>query len=120
MELIVLLRDEQPRHWLAFGLVAGLGLLTKETILFWRFALVVGLLLTPQHHPLDAVWWPDRLSPQFFTNTLAVIAPSKPKQNQPAMSWCASVRRKIPPASDVTNMKSQAKPDTADASPLPL
>jgi 4-amino-4-deoxy-L-arabinose transferase-like glycosyltransferase len=35
--LIVLLRDEQPRCWLAFGLVAGLGLLTKETILFSDF-----------------------------------------------------------------------------------
>src|SRR5215472_13765264 len=35
--LIVLLRDEHPRHWLAFGLAAGLGLLTKETILFWGF-----------------------------------------------------------------------------------
>ncbi|GCE21466.1 ArnT family glycosyltransferase [Dictyobacter kobayashii] len=33
--LIVLLRAEQPRRWLMFGLVAGLGLLTKETILFW-------------------------------------------------------------------------------------
>ena len=40
--LILLLRDERPRRWLLFGLVAGLGLLTKETILFWGFALVVG------------------------------------------------------------------------------
>ncbi len=46
--LIVLLRDDQPRSWLWFGVVAGLGLLTKETILFWGFALVIGLLLTPQ------------------------------------------------------------------------
>src|SRR5215831_19254221 len=41
--LIVLLRDEHPRGFLAFGLVAGLGLLTKETILFLGLALVVGL-----------------------------------------------------------------------------
>jgi hypothetical protein len=54
--LIVLLRDEQPRRWLAFGLVAGLGLLTKETILFWGFALVVGLLLTPQRRLLFTRW----------------------------------------------------------------
>jgi hypothetical protein len=54
--LIVLLRDERPRHWLAFGLVAGLGLLTKETILFWGFALVVGLLLTPQRRLLFTCW----------------------------------------------------------------
>jgi hypothetical protein len=54
--LIVLLRDEEPRRWLAFGLVAGLGLLTKETILFWGFALVVGLLLTPQRRLLFTRW----------------------------------------------------------------
>jgi len=54
--LIVLLRDGNPRHWLTFGLVAGLGLLTKETILFWGFALVVGLLLTPQRSLLFTRW----------------------------------------------------------------
>jgi 4-amino-4-deoxy-L-arabinose transferase-like glycosyltransferase len=54
--LIALLRDGQPRYWLAFGLVAGLGLLTKETILFWGFALVVGLLLTTQRRLLFTRW----------------------------------------------------------------
>ncbi len=54
--LIVLLRDEQPRRWLAFGVVAGLGLLTKETILFWGFALVAALLLTPQRRLLFTRW----------------------------------------------------------------
>ncbi len=54
--LIVLLRDEHPQRWLAFGLVAGLGLLTKETILFWGFALIVGLLLTPQRRLLFTRW----------------------------------------------------------------
>src|SRR6266849_6066592 len=44
------------RHWLAFGLVAGLGLLTKETILFWGFALIVGLLLTRQRRLLFTRW----------------------------------------------------------------
>ena len=37
-------------------MVAGLGLLTKETILFWGFALVVGLLLTPQRRLLFTRW----------------------------------------------------------------
>jgi Dolichyl-phosphate-mannose-protein mannosyltransferase len=54
--LIVLLRDNEPRWWLAFGLVAGLGLLTKETILFWGFALVAGLLLTSQRRLLFTRW----------------------------------------------------------------
>ncbi|GHO60163.1 ArnT family glycosyltransferase [Ktedonobacter robiniae] len=54
--LIVLLRDERPRDFLAFGLVAGLGLLTKETILFWGFALILGLLLTRQRSLLFTRW----------------------------------------------------------------
>jgi hypothetical protein len=54
--LIALLRDDQPRRWLWFGVVAGLGLLTKETILFWGFALVVGLLLTRQRRLLFTRW----------------------------------------------------------------
>jgi hypothetical protein len=54
--LIVLLRDERPRGFLAFGLVAGLGLLTKETILFWGFALIVGLGLSPQRRLLFTRW----------------------------------------------------------------
>jgi hypothetical protein len=53
---IALLRDEQPRRWLAFGLVAGLGLLTKETILFWGFATIVGLGLSPQRRLLFTRW----------------------------------------------------------------
>lgn len=54
--LIVMLRDERPQGWLTFGLVAGLGLLTKETMLFWGFALIIGLLLTPQRHLLFTRW----------------------------------------------------------------
>ena len=54
--LILLLRDERPRRWLAFGVVAGLGLLTKETILFWGFALVAGLLLTRERRLLFTRW----------------------------------------------------------------
>src|SRR5215469_4926144 len=54
--LIVLLRDERPRLWLAFGVVAGLGLLTKETMLFWGFALVLGLLLTQERRLLFTRW----------------------------------------------------------------
>jgi hypothetical protein len=54
--LIILLQGERPRLWLAFGVVAGLGLLTKETMLFWGFALVLGLLLTPQRRLLFTRW----------------------------------------------------------------
>ncbi|HEX5417687.1 MAG TPA: glycosyltransferase family 39 protein, partial [Chloroflexota bacterium] len=44
------------RLWLLFGLVAGLGLTTKVTILFFGFALVVGLALTPNRSYFRSRW----------------------------------------------------------------
>lgn len=54
--LLSLLRREQPRRFLVFGVVAGLGLLTKETMLFWGFALVLGLGLSAQRRLLFTRW----------------------------------------------------------------
>ena len=54
--LIRLIKRDQPRLWLLFGLVAGIGLLTKVTMLTFGFALVVGLLLTPQRKYLLNKW----------------------------------------------------------------
>jgi 4-amino-4-deoxy-L-arabinose transferase-like glycosyltransferase len=51
-----LLGRQQPRLWLLFGLVAGIGLLTKVTMLFWGFGLVVGLLLTSERVLLRSRW----------------------------------------------------------------
>jgi 4-amino-4-deoxy-L-arabinose transferase-like glycosyltransferase len=53
--LLTLKRDE-PRLWLLFGLVAGLGLLTKVTMLFFGFAVFVALLLTPARRHLRTRW----------------------------------------------------------------
>ena len=50
--LILLIKREQPRYWLLFALVAGLGLLTKMTILMFGFAVVAGLLLTRERRYL--------------------------------------------------------------------
>jgi hypothetical protein len=44
--LILILKRDEPRLWLLFGLVVGLGLMTKVTMLFFGLALVVGLALT--------------------------------------------------------------------------
>src|SRR5215469_16314574 len=44
--LLLLIKRQEPRLWLLFGLVAGVGLTTKLTMLFWGLAIVVGLLLT--------------------------------------------------------------------------
>lgn len=44
--LILILRRDEPKPWLLFGLVVGLGSMTKVTMLFFGIALVVGLALT--------------------------------------------------------------------------
>jgi hypothetical protein len=54
--LIRLLKEDNPHLWLGFGLAAGLGLLTKVTILYFGAALVVGLLLTPARKYLASKW----------------------------------------------------------------
>ena len=51
----ILARDE-PRLWLAFGAVAGLGLENKYSVAFFAFGLVVGLLATPQRRLLVNRW----------------------------------------------------------------
>jgi 4-amino-4-deoxy-L-arabinose transferase-like glycosyltransferase len=55
--LLLILGRDRPRLWILFGLVAGLGLLTKVTMLFFGFAVFVALLLAPaRRHPLTP--WP--------------------------------------------------------------
>jgi len=51
-----LLKQDDPKLWLLFGLVAGLGLMTKLTLLYFGAALVVGLLLTPSRKHLASKW----------------------------------------------------------------
>ncbi|MBD0358004.1 MAG: glycosyltransferase family 39 protein, partial [Rubrobacter sp.] len=54
--LLLILKRDQPGLWLAFGLVAGLGLLAKVTMLFFGFAVFVALLLTPARRHLLSKW----------------------------------------------------------------
>jgi hypothetical protein len=54
--LILILKRDDARLWLLFGIVAGIGLTTKVTILFFGVAIVVGLLLTPARHHLRTTW----------------------------------------------------------------
>jgi hypothetical protein len=51
-----LIQTGDPRYWLAFGLVAGVGLLNKHTTLVFGFAVVAGLLLTPERRLLFSRW----------------------------------------------------------------
>jgi len=45
--LILILKYDRPKLWLVFGLELGIGLTIKVTPLYFGFALVVGLALTP-------------------------------------------------------------------------
>jgi len=49
-------KHHAPRYWLWFGVVAGIGLQEKYSILVFGFAVVVGLLLTPQRRIFLNKW----------------------------------------------------------------
>lgn len=51
-----IIRRNEPRLWMLFGAVAGVGLLTKATMLFLGFAVVVALLLTRDRVVFRAPW----------------------------------------------------------------
>jgi hypothetical protein len=53
---IRIVRGASPRLWLLFGTVAGVGLQNKHTMLAFGFALVAGLLLTPERKILASKW----------------------------------------------------------------
>ena len=54
--LILILKRQGSRLWLLFGLVAGLGLFTKVTMLYFGFAVFVALLATPARRHLGTRW----------------------------------------------------------------
>src|SRR5215510_3514624 len=53
--ILAIKRD--PRYWLGFGVVAGLGLEEKYSIAIFGFALVAGLLLTRHRRVLVNKWF---------------------------------------------------------------
>lgn len=54
--MVVILDGEDERLWLAFGVVAGIGLLNKHLVLFLLFGLLTGLLVTPSRRLLRSRW----------------------------------------------------------------
>jgi hypothetical protein len=54
--VIRLVQTGDVRLWAAFGALAGIGLLNKQTVLVYGLAVVVGLLLTPQRRLLASRW----------------------------------------------------------------
>ncbi len=51
------LTDDEPKLWIAFGVVAGCGLLNKYSIGFLCIGLAAGLLLTPRRRQLTRPWF---------------------------------------------------------------
>ncbi len=56
--VIRIIKTENRKLWLVFGLVVGLGLLNKISLLYFGFSLVVALLFTPhRRYLLDKYFW---------------------------------------------------------------
>jgi hypothetical protein len=51
-----MIQTGNTRLWIPFGFLAGLGVLNKHTMLLFGFALIVGLLLTPERRLLKSRW----------------------------------------------------------------
>ncbi len=54
---ILAIKRNDPRYWLWFGVVAGLGLQEKYSIALFGFGMVIGLLLTAQRRALLSPWF---------------------------------------------------------------
>jgi hypothetical protein len=47
----------QPRYWLAFGVLVGIGMETKYSIAFFTAAVVLGLIATTERRELKSRWF---------------------------------------------------------------
>jgi hypothetical protein len=55
--VIMLLRDERPKLWIVFGILAGLGLMNKYSMGFLCAGVFAGLVLTPERKHLATRWF---------------------------------------------------------------
>jgi hypothetical protein len=53
---VLAVKHEQPRYWLGFGVVAGIGLEEKYSIVVLGLGIAAGLVLTPQRRALASKW----------------------------------------------------------------
>ncbi len=53
---ILILKRDNPRLWIAFGAVAGIGVLNKYSMFFFGAGLVAGLALTPARKYFASPW----------------------------------------------------------------
>ncbi len=55
--LIKILNTGNQKLWLPFGILSGFGILNKHSMLFFGFAIVVGLVVTPERKQLASKWF---------------------------------------------------------------
>ena len=54
--VVRILKTQDPKLWLLFGLVTGLGLENKHSMLFFGFGVFAGILLTPARRQFRSPW----------------------------------------------------------------
>jgi len=54
--VVRIIQEENPRLWLWVGVVVGVGLLNKHSMLFFAFGLAIGLLFTSQRRHFKSLW----------------------------------------------------------------
>src|SRR5579872_5293643 len=54
--VVRMINDEDPRYWVGFGLLAGVGLENKYSIVFFAAAMLIGLALTSERRLLNSRW----------------------------------------------------------------
>ncbi|HMB22401.1 MAG TPA: glycosyltransferase family 39 protein, partial [Anaerolineales bacterium] len=54
--LIIIFKYDRPKAWIWFGLIAGIGLTNKVSLLYFSLAMVIGLALTSQRKYFQSIW----------------------------------------------------------------
>ncbi len=97
--LLLILKRDRRRLWVLFGLITGLGLLTKVTVLYFGFAVFVALLLTRgrKHLLTPWPWLGGAISLAFlFPYVLWQV-----RHGWPTLEFWANYGEKVDPASPV-------------------
>src|SRR5215472_5091419 len=92
--VVRLVRTGNSRLWIAFGILAGLGLENKHSTLLFGVAFVIGLLLTPLRRELakPAIWIAGGIALVIFL---------------PNILW--QIRHRFPTLEDLQNVKRMGK-----------
>jgi Dolichyl-phosphate-mannose-protein mannosyltransferase len=97
--LLLILKRDRPRLWPVFGLVAGLGLLTKLTMLYLGLAVFLALLLTPVRRHLLTPWpWLGGAVAFVFLLPYAIWEVA---HGWPTLEFWANYGTKVDPASPI-------------------